>query len=314
MPRKTSTGIRKPMSPEARAKIAEAVKKSAQQKRQEAGLPPDQVMPKGPLRQKQLELVKMKDQNFDPSLFIPMSSGREVDYLFTPEGGLPKATNYIIIGDPGVGKSTVGLDILSDLNEKGHKCLYISAEMTRIDLYKYVKRYPKFGNLDILFLGEYSDDNPKLVMEEILQRGYDCVLIDSFAEVQDSVKESCRMTQNSAEKWLVDLMAKHNMAENTPKTHTTFLCIQQVTKGGVFLGSNKLKHNTTGMLELRYDEDMPGASYLSFSKNRRGSCNVRMYFSISQGGEVSYMDQTGQALPESDPLAQLAKVDNPFSV
>ena len=121
------------------------------------------------------------------------------------------------------------------------------------------------------------------------------------------------MTQNSAEKWLVDLMLKHNLAGNIPSKHTTFLCIQQVTKGGVFLGSNKLKHNTTGMLELRYDEDMPGTSYLSFSKNRRGSCNVRMYFSISQGGEVIYMDQSGQSLSEN-PLEQLVKLDNPFSV
>ena len=145
MARKKSTGIRKPMSEETREKIAAAVRAKAREKRIEAGLPADGVTPQIPDRSRALELVQMKDQQFDPDLFVPMPTGRAIDQLFTLEGGLPKATNYMVVGDPGVGKSTVTLDILSDLIKGGYKCLFISAEMTRIDLYKYVQRYPSLA-------------------------------------------------------------------------------------------------------------------------------------------------------------------------
>ena len=86
-----------------------------------------------------------------------------------------------------------------------------------------VKRYPKFGDIDILFLGEYIDENPKDVIEEMLNRGYDAVLIDSFVEVQDTVKEASKMSSNTTEKWLVDLMRKHNAGNNDNKSYTSFL-------------------------------------------------------------------------------------------
>jgi KaiC/GvpD/RAD55 family RecA-like ATPase len=288
MARQKSTGIRKPMSEETREKIAAAVRAKARQKRIEAGLPADGVTPQIPDRSRELELVQMKDQKFDPELFVPMPTGRAIDQLFTLEGGLPKATNYMVVGDPGVGKSTVTLDIISDLIKAGYKCLFISAEMTRIDLYKYVQRYPKFGDIDILFLGEYIDDNPKLVVEEALSTGYDVVLIDSFVEVQEAVKEVNRMTTSGSEKWLIDQMIRNNLANNKAKKHTTFLAIQQVTKGGVFVGSNKLKHNTTGMMEIRYEDEVSGTSYVMFTKNRRGPVNRKMYFSLKETENVKY--------------------------
>jgi DNA repair protein RadA/Sms len=193
----------------------------------------------------------------------------------------------MLIGDPGVGKSTVSLDILSDLALKGFKVLFISAEMTRIDLYGYVKRFPKFGEVDILFIGEYCDSNPKTVIEQVLLPGYDVVLIDSFAEVQEDIKEALKLSSSGSEKWLIDLMVSHNLGNNTMRKNTTFIAIQQVTKGGVFVGSNKLKHNTTGMLELRMDQDS-GSSYMVFAKNRRGSVGKRMFYSLSASGDVEY--------------------------
>jgi hypothetical protein len=72
MARKENTGIRKPMSEETRKKIAQAVKQKAKVKRIEAGLPPDAVIPMIPDRGRDLELVQMKDQHFDPALVIPM--------------------------------------------------------------------------------------------------------------------------------------------------------------------------------------------------------------------------------------------------
>jgi len=283
MARKEILGVRPPMSEEARAKIAASVRASAEKKRQELGVSEE-------LNQKTPELVKMRNQHFDPDLFKNMVTGKEIDPFFSNDGGIPKACNFIITGGPGVGKSTVGLDILSDLAMSGHSVLFISAEMTRIDLFQYVQRFPKFGNIPILFLGEYAESNPKRILEEVLSEGYDVVLIDSFAEVQSTVKETLHISGNAAEKWLIDLMLSHNLGGNKNQKNTTFLAIQQVTKGGVFVGSNKLKHNTTGMLELRRDDDED--PHMIFTKNRRGKVQEKLFYSLSQSGDVDYNRST----------------------
>ena len=273
---------RKPMSGEAKAKISESVRLAFEKKRLAAGVQTSvpEVLTVIP------ETLKMKDLVFDPKLFEPIKSGKAIDTLLSSDGGFPRATNFMMIGDPGVGKSTVAMDILSDLQLSGASVLFISAEMDRIDLYGYVKRYPKFGALDILFLGEYLDQNPKLVVEHMLRKGYDIVLIDSFVEVQDTVKEANGMSTGGTEKWLIDLMRQNNAGQNDRSIYTSFLCIQQVTKGGTFVGSNKLKHNTTGIMELRFEED--GTRYIMFTKNRRGEVNKRMFFDLSATGDVKY--------------------------
>jgi DNA repair protein RadA/Sms len=237
---------------------------------------------------KNVELVQLSKVKFDKRVFESMSGGKAIDKLFSTQGGIPRATNYIVIGDPGVGKSTVCLDIISDIKKQKEKVLFISGEMSRVDMYQYMQRYPKFGNIDILFLGEYTDENCKLVVEQVLDRGYDVVLGDSFVEIQDAVKETAGMTTGSAEKWLIDLMLKHNHGENKANCYTSFLMIQQVTKGGNFVGSNKLKHNTTGMLEIRFTEEGGQERYLMFTKNRRGDVYKKMYFSLAAEGDVLY--------------------------
>jgi len=287
---KQPTGQRTPMSPEAKSRIAEAVRLAAIRKKQEQSFRQDIHPVVDSFIDKPIELVRMKDQKFPDDLFVPMKTGKPVDFLFSNEGGVPKACNFMLIGDPGVGKSTVSMDILSDLAESGYKVLFISAEMTRIDLYGYVKRYEKFGNLDILFTGEYCDSNPKSVLENALKPGFDVVLIDSFAEVQEDIKEVLKYSSTGSEKFLIDLMLSHNMGNNDSGLNTTFIAIQQVTKGGVFVGTNKLKHNTTGMLELRFDQDT-GTQFLVFTKNRRGPVLKRMFYSLSETGDVRYDDR-----------------------
>jgi hypothetical protein len=281
-------GLRPPMTEEAKQRIAESVRARAAERREAAGLPPayQPGIPVADYLEKPIEKVKMNDQEFSPDLFIPMQTGKPIDKLFTLTGGIPKACNYMLIGDPGVGKSTVSLDILSDLLLAGFKVLFISAEMNRIDLYEYVRRFPKFGDVDIIFTGEYCDSNPKTVVERALQEGYDIVLIDSFAELIDDIRTALRYSAAEAEKWLIDLMISHNVGKNDESRHTSFIAIQQVTKGGVFVGSNKIKHNTQGMLELRMDQT--GASYMLFSKNRRGPAGKKMYFSLAKSGDVFY--------------------------
>ena len=236
-----------------------------------------------------ISTVKMKDINFDPSLFRPMKSGRVIDSHFSSQGGLMKGTNYAIVGDPGIGKTTVMLDMLADLQLQGKKVLFISGEMNQIDMFGYVKRYPKFGHLPILFLGDYTEDNNLKVLDSILSEGWDVVLIDSMAEVQNAVVDTHKgwMSSKKAETELLNLFEKHNLGENDTNTNTAFLVIQQVTKGGEFAGSNRFKHMMTGMAHMKWTKE--GDRTFFFSKNRRGGdMSVRM-FSLNSPKRVGWL-------------------------
>ena len=236
-----------------------------------------------------IHTVKMEDIKFDSSLFQPMKSGRVVDSHFSSEGGLMKGTNYAIVGDPGIGKTTVMLDMLADLQAKGQKVLFISGEMNSIDMYGYVKRFPKFGQLPILFMGDYCEDPALEVVDNILSEGWDVVLIDSMAEIQNAVVDTTKgwMSSKKAETELLNLFEKHNLGENKTKTNTAFLVIQQVTKGGEFAGSNRFKHMMTGMAHLKWTKE--GDRTFFFSKNRRGGdMSVRM-FNLSTPNRVGWL-------------------------
>jgi len=251
-------------------------------------------------------LTQISNVKYAKGLFDAHKTNTPLDGLFSIDGGVPKATNWMVVGDPGVGKSTVTLDIIANAKKSGSKVLFISAEMNQVDLYLYVKRYPKFGELDIFFPQDIKDDeDPRKVLNEILDTGYDLVLIDSFVELQETIREHAKMTRNGSEKWLLDMMYKQNLGQNKGKKYTSFLNIQQVNKGGTFVGSNKLKHMTTGMMEIRFvDERSQDERYVVFSKNRRGHVGKQMFFDLSASGDVTY---DTERFKKSESLKQLKK-------
>ena len=231
-----------------------------------------------------IQLTKLDDLNIDESLFQPMATGTIFDKFVSSEGGFLPGTNIMAAGAPGIGKTTVLLELLSHLHQAGKKALFISAEMNQIDMARYLKRFPHWGQLPILFLGDYTESCPKGVIEEVLNQGWDIVLTDSYTEVNDSVKEACNLTRSKVEKWFLDLMDQQNKAENQQKKHTTFVTILQLSKGGTFVGSNKLKHMSTAMMHLDWDgSENSGRRYMEFSKNRGGDVGKKLYFSLEGG-------------------------------
>ncbi len=216
-----------------------------------------------------------------------------MDEFISHEGGIPCSTNIMAIGDPGVGKTSILLDALAAIEKSGRKCLFISGEMGRKQMFKYTKRFKQFGCVTTLFLSDFLEFNSKDVVEQVLSKGFDCVLIDSIAEVVDSVRDDNKWDRKTAESWLVDTCVKNNKGENKKKKFTSFLLIQQVTKAGEFVGSNKLKHMTDAMLEIRRESERDGGgTYLEFTKNRNGSVNQRLSFTLSNT-QINYGMITG---------------------
>jgi len=239
-------------------------------------------------------LTRLNDLDIDPRMLETMPSGIElIDEFISHEGGVPCSTNIMVIGDPGVGKTSILLDTLSSIEKSGRKCLFISGEMGRKQMFKYTKRFKQFGCVTTLFLSDFLEFNSKDVVEQVLSKGFDCVLIDSIAEIVDSVRDDNRWDRKTAESWLVDTCVKNNKGENIEEKFTSFLLIQQVTKAGDFVGSNKLKHMTDAMLEMRKESDRDGGgTYLEFTKNRNGSVNKRLSFSL-MNSEIEYGMITG---------------------
>jgi predicted ATP-dependent serine protease len=244
-------------------------------------------------------IVRMRDVRFDPELFRNYMSGTVLDELLCSYKGLPKGVNYMVIGDPGVGKTTIILDLLSNIRKQspGIRVLFISAEMNEIDLAIYVQRFPKFQNLDILFIeAGFDEDEPAHNFEkvkDVLKQGWDIVAVDSFYELQGIIKEEEGITLKKAESMLLSLVKKQNKAVNDAGINTTFLTIQQVTKSGHFIGSNRLKHSITAMMELRLEnpKNIYSDRYVVFSKHRRGDVGVKLYYDLSVTGDVFYNEE-----------------------
>jgi len=228
------------------------------------------------------KVTKLNDLDIDPKMMNTFKSGLKVDQLISHEGGIPAATNIMMIGDPGVGKTTVLLDVLSAAQNKGAKCLFISGEMGKKQMFKYTQRFPQFGNISTLFMQDYLEFNTKDVIEQVLNIGYDIVLIDSAAEIIDGVRDDNNWDRKMAEAWLVDICTKNNKGENKTNSYTSFLLIQQVTKSGVFSGSNKLKHLVDAMGEMRRESERDGSgTYINFTKNRNGLVDNKMYYELN---------------------------------
>lgn len=236
------------------------------------------------------QITQLNLLNINPKMLESMESGLAIDQLFSEEGGIPCASNYMMIGDPGVGKTTILLDVLAAVQnkDKKRKCLFISGEMGRKQMFKYTERFPQFGWIKTLFMADYLEYNTKDVIEQVLDQGYDLVLIDSAAEVIDGVRDDNNWDRKTAEAWFVDVCIKQNKGENKESKYTSFLAIQQVTKQGEFVGSNKLKHLFDAMGEMRRESERDGGgTYITFTKNRNG--NVGMKFGYQLGnGDISY--------------------------
>lgn len=238
-------------------------------------------------------IVKMRDLDFDKSLFKNYLTGTVLDELLCSYRGLPKGVNYMIIGDPGVGKTTIILDMIANIGitYPQLKILFISAEMNQIDLAVYVQRFPKFGDINILFIDSNFEEETHNweTVRDALDEGWDIVVIDSFYELQGIIKEEENTTMKKAESLLLSLIKNHNLGSNKLKKNTTFLTIQQVTKTGAFIGSNRLKHMITAMMELRLDnpKNIYSDRYIVFTKHRLGDVGKKLYYNLSTTGTWS---------------------------
>jgi len=245
------------------------------------------VVPQEPLT---LNVVTVEDMEF-PN-FKLYRTGKKIDDLFSDHeegGGTYGGTVNIVIGESGVGKSTVMLDMIASIQEQqpDARVLYISSEMTRNDILFYYKKTPSIAKVPTLLLMDYVKSGQVTgIMEQAFNGDYDIIILDSYQDVLVKIKEVHHWTSTRAESWLTGLMI-----DSAETKGSAVFAIQHMTKGGTYVGSTYLKHATTAMLEIRFD--LSGKRYVEFSKNRRGGSAVgkRLYYFLQEGQVVYDVDR-----------------------
>lgn len=211
-------------------------------------------------------------------------TGGLVDQLLsdhTEDGGLYSGTANIVVGESGVGKSTVMLQILAMIKREqpDARILYISSEMTRNDLFFFYAKMPIIGTVPTLLLMDYIMGRFDIVLKDTINSDdYDIILLDSYQDTIVKMADVLGWKSTRAATWLTNMII-----EAADKNGKAIFAIQHLTKGGQYVGSTYLKHATTSMMEMRFDE--AGRRYVEFSKNRRGGSNInrRLYYSLVNG-------------------------------
>ncbi|MCI8725108.1 MAG: DNA repair protein RadA [Hungatella sp.] len=190
-------------------------------------------------------------------------------------GGVVAGSLVLVGGDPGIGKSTLLLQVCRNLAAVGRKVLYISGE----ESLKQIKlRANRIGTVtgELLFLCETSLD---VIAETIEEVKPDIVIIDS---IQTMFREEVASAPGSVSQ----VRESTNLLMQIAKGGgITIFIVGHVTKEGVVAGPRVLEHMVDTVLYFEGDRH---ASYriLRGVKNRFGSTNEIGVFEMREQGLV----------------------------
>jgi len=229
-----------------------------------------------------MKIVKLRDLEIPQEVLVPMKTNTILDNFISDRGGLLPSCIYVVVGGAGSGKTSWAIDTLHRLqrNNETKKFLYISGEQDEIDNYELSMKIHGLRDLDTLYLAGCED--PKQVLTDTLNEGWDGILIDSLEVLSQRIQATTSLNAKQSYKWVMDLMFKHKKGNNPTNTYTSFMVIQQATKSGTFKGDSSIEFDTTGMLYVINDEHETNR-YLIFSKNRRGENKVKLSYRLAEG-------------------------------
>lgn len=231
--------------------------------------------------------IPQKLSTYEAKDTIRISTGfSELDRVLG--GGLVKGSLTLLGGEPGIGKSTLILQLCDKVKGEG-KVLYVSGEESAEQI---KLRSDRLGinNDDILFLGETDIDivnqaiaeiNPKLVIIDSVQTMYS----DEITAAPGSVSQVREITAQ-----IMRICKQNNI---------TTIIIGHVTKDGNIAGPRVLEHMVDTVLYLE------GERYFSYRilrgvKNRFGSTNEIGMFEMKEEGMCEILNPSDILISEND--------------
>lgn len=212
---------------------------------------------------------------------------RELDRVLG--SGIVAGSLVLVGGDPGIGKSTLLLQVCRNLAAAQHKVLYISGE----ESLKQIKlRANRIGAIagELLFLCETNLDD---IEEAIRQEKPEVVVIDS---IQTMFREDVASAPGSVSQVRESTNILMQIAKGMG---IAVFIVGHVTKEGVVAGPRVLEHMVDTVL---YFEGERNASYriLRGVKNRFGSTNEIGVFEMQQEG-LAEVENPSEYLLEGRP-------------
>lgn len=188
-------------------------------------------------------------------------------------GGIVKGSLSLVGGDPGIGKSTLLLQVCRNMANAGKKVLYVSGEESMHQIKLRAERIGTFEREMLLFcetsLNEISNailkSSPEFVVIDSIQTMYN----EEMTSAAGSVSQVREVTGQ-----MMRLAKEHNIA---------VFIVGHVTKEGVVAGPRTLEHMVDTVL---YFEGEREAAYriLRGVKNRFGSTNEIGVFEMCGNG------------------------------
>ncbi|MFH1191424.1 MAG: DNA repair protein RadA [Candidatus Omnitrophota bacterium] len=191
-------------------------------------------------------------------------------------GGIVKGSVILIGGDPGVGKSTISLQVSNHLTRQGIGVLYVSGEESVAQTKLRAKRLGESGS-DCLYIVNQTDLS--LIIEYIKKLKPQVVVIDSIQVIFDSAISSSAGSVSQVRE------CAGALTQLAKTTGTSIFIIGHVTKEGTLAGPRVLEHIVDTVL---YFEGDRFAIYriLRAVKNRFGSTNEIGVFEMASTGLV----------------------------
>ena len=190
-------------------------------------------------------------------------------------GGIVTGSLVLVGGDPGIGKSTLLLQMCKQLAEAGKDVLYVSGEESVKQIKMRADRLGTFQK-ELFLLSEADLD---IVTEVIGRKKPEIVIIDS---IQTMYREEIGSAPGSVSQVRETTSTLMRLAKSLP---VSIFIVGHVTKEGVVAGPRVLEHMVDTVL---YFEGDGGASYrfLRGVKNRFGSTDEIGVFEMRGNGLV----------------------------
>ncbi len=215
---------------------------------------------------------------------------RELDRVLG--GGIVKGSLVLVGGDPGIGKSTILLQMCRNLVHSGVETLYVSGEESAGQIKMRAERLGTFDK-DLALLCDNDMDNVSAVIQKsnasvVVIDSIQTVALDEISSAPGTVSQVREVTAR-----LMQLAKQNNVA---------IFIVGHVTKEGTVAGPRTLEHMVDSVLYFEGDKNN-GFRILRGVKNRFGSTN-----------EIGVFNMTDKGLEEVDNPSQMMLNGRPEGV
>ncbi len=194
-------------------------------------------------------------------------------------GGIVPGAVILIGGEPGIGKSTILIQVANKLARKGINVLYSTSEESLQQVSLRANRTDSVSE-NILLSSEYSV-NKIIQYAEKFKPGI--LIVDSIQTIYDEETDAQQGSVNSI-KACTSKLIRFAKATNIP-----VFVVGHVTKGGIVAGPKILEHMVDAVIYLEGDSNH-GYRVLRNAKNRYGSTDEIGLFEMHESGLIEVND------------------------